>query len=46
MEDRLTRGFVAGVAGGIAMNAWGFLAGTLNMTTLRMVDWSCTRSWE
>lgn len=40
MEDRFTRGFLAGVGGGIVMNAWSFFAGSMNMTTHRMVDWA------
>jgi hypothetical protein len=39
MNDRLIRGFIAGVVGGIAMNAWSFFAGAMNLTTLRIVDW-------
>lgn len=38
MEDRFTRGFVAGVIGGIATNAWSLLAGAMGWTTLRTVD--------
>jgi hypothetical protein len=40
MEDRLIRGFVAGIVGSIAMNIWSFIAGIMNFTTLRMVDWA------
>jgi len=40
VEDRLTRGFIAGVVGGIGMNLWGFFAGLMNFTTLRMADWA------
>ncbi|HMM20413.1 MAG TPA: hypothetical protein PKA10_06715 [Selenomonadales bacterium] len=40
MEDRLVRGFVAGVIGGVAANLWSFLAGYLQWTTLRYADWT------
>lgn len=38
MEDRLTQGFVAGIAGGIASNAWSMFAGLMDMTTIRQAD--------
>lgn len=38
MEDRLTRGYVAGVIGGIITNAFSFLAGFLGWTTVRTAD--------
>lgn len=38
MEDRFTRGFVAGIIGGIVTNAWSIFAGAMGMTTLRTVD--------
>ncbi|MDT8903611.1 hypothetical protein [Anaeroselena agilis] len=40
MEDRVLRGFSAGIAGGIAMNIWSFISGAMNMTTLRISDWA------
>lgn len=38
MEDRFTRGFIAGIIGGIPTNALSFLAGAVGMTNLRTVD--------
>ena len=38
MDDRLTRGFVAGIIGGIFDNAFSFLAGALGWTTVRTAD--------
>lgn len=40
MEDRLVRGFVAGVIGGVAANLWSFTAGYLGLTTIRYADWT------
>ena len=40
MEDRLTRGFSAGVVGGLLMNLWAFFAGMMGFTTRRIVDWA------
>jgi len=39
-QDRLTRGFYAGVGAGVLQNIWSFLAFALGLTTLRMADWS------
>lgn len=38
MDDRLTRGYVAGLIGGIITNAFSFLAGALGWTTTRTAD--------
>lgn len=38
MEDRLTRGFVAGIAGGVVSNAWSMFAGLMGWTTVRQAD--------
>ena len=38
VEDRLTRGFFVGLAGGIVSNAFSFLAGAMNLTTIRQAD--------
>lgn len=38
MDDRLTRGFVAGIIGDIIANAFSFLAGALGWTTIRTAD--------
>jgi hypothetical protein len=38
MDDRFTRGFVAGIIGEIPTNALSFLAGAIGMTNLRTVD--------
>ncbi|WP_312519415.1 hypothetical protein [Anaerospora sp.] len=40
MEDRFTRGFTAGIISGLAMNIYSWLAGSMALTTLRMVDWA------
>lgn len=40
MKDRLTRGFVAGVAAGIVMNIYSFVVYNLNLTTLPFVHWA------
>lgn len=40
MEDRLLRGFVAGVIGGISANMWSFFMGWMELSTLRFVDWT------
>lgn len=41
MNDRLTKGFIAGIAGGIAMNIFGFLDYyVFHGTTFRFLDWS------
>lgn len=38
MEDRFTRGFIAGIIGRIVANAFSIFAGTMGMTNLRTVD--------
>lgn len=38
MEDRLTRGFAAGLIGGIVTNGFSLLAGALGWTTVRTAD--------
>lgn len=38
MEDTLTRGFVAGIIGGIPTNAYSLFAGAIGITNLRTVD--------
>lgn len=38
MEDRFTRGFIAGIIGSIPVNAWSFFAGSIGMTDLRTAD--------
>lgn len=40
MEDRLYRGFVAGVVGGIVSNTLSYLSYSLGITTLRLSDWA------
>ncbi|VBB08981.1 Hypothetical protein LUCI_4267 [Lucifera butyrica] len=40
MEDRLTKGFTAGIIGGITMNIWAWIASSLNLTTLTMAEWA------
>jgi len=40
MQDKLTRGFVAGIIGGIAANIWSFFSGAIGFTKLRFVDWA------
>ncbi len=40
VKDRFINGFLAGVSAGIVMNLWGFLAGAMRFTDLRMVDWT------
>lgn len=39
--DRFSRGFLAGVVGGVAMNIWSFIAYyVLNLPIIRFLDWS------
>jgi hypothetical protein len=38
MEDRFTRGFVAGILSGVPTNAFSFFAGAMGMTSLRTAD--------
>lgn len=38
MEDRLTRGFFAGIVGGVVCNAWSMFAGSMGWTTVRTAD--------
>jgi hypothetical protein len=38
MEDRFTRGFVAGILSGILTNVLSFFAGAMGMTSLRTAD--------
>jgi uncharacterized membrane-anchored protein len=38
MEDTFTRGFVAGIIGGIPTNAYSLFAGAIGITDLRTVD--------
>jgi len=38
VEDRMTRGFVSGIAGDVITNAFSFLAGALGWTTIRSAD--------
>jgi len=40
MDDRFTKGFFAGVFGGIAANTWSFFSGYIGFTSLRFVDWA------
>jgi hypothetical protein len=40
MEDRLYRGFVAGVVGGVVSNTLSHLSYFLGFTTLRLSDWA------
>jgi len=40
MEDRLYRGFVAGVTGGVVASILGHLAYTIGISTLRGSDWT------
>ena len=40
MDDRFTAGFIAGVFGGTAANAWGLFSGAIGFTSLRFVDWA------
>lgn len=39
-QDRLTRGFYAGVGAAFLQNAWSFLSHALGIATLRMADWA------
>ena len=39
MEDRFTRGVVAGVIGGAAAAVFSFISGLMGFTTLRIADW-------
>ena len=38
MEDIFTRGFAAGIVGGLASNVWSMFAGLMDMTTIRQAD--------
>lgn len=38
MEDKFTRGFAAGIIGGILTNAYSFFAGAIGITNFRTVD--------
>jgi len=38
MSDRFTKGFFAGIIGGIITNAFSFFEGALNLTTVRTMD--------
>lgn len=40
LKDRLLRGFIAGVAGGIAMNVISLTSYYLGIAELRLLDWS------
>lgn len=40
MEDRVYRGFVAGVVGGVVSSALSHLSYFLQLTTLRLSDWA------
>lgn len=40
MEDRLTRGLIAGIIAGIVMDIYSFAVYDLNLSTLRYPDWS------
>jgi len=40
MADRLTRGFIAGISGGIAANAFNLFLGAAGLSTLRFIDWT------
>ncbi len=40
MEDRLYRGFVAGIVGGVVSNTLSYLSYFLGITTLRLSDWA------
>lgn len=40
MEDRLTRGFIAGVISGIVTNAFNILLGASGLSELRFLDWT------
>jgi len=40
MQDKLTRGFFAGILGGLAANIWSLFSGAIGFTKLRFVDWS------
>ncbi|MBF7081784.1 hypothetical protein IT084_02165 [Desulfallas sp. Bu1-1] len=40
MQDRLANGFLAGLAGGVAMNIVNLASYYLNIATLRFLDWS------
>jgi len=39
LQDRTTKGFIAGVIGGIAMNIVSYISYYLNIANLRFVDW-------
>jgi len=39
LQDRTTKGFIAGVIGGIAMNIVSYISYNLNIANLRFVDW-------
>lgn len=38
MEDRFTRGFMAGIIAGVVANVWSLFAGAMGFTNLRTVD--------
>lgn len=40
MKDKFTRGFFAGIAGGLAANGVSLFFGFLKITTLRFADWT------
>ena len=41
LEDRFTRGFIAGIIGDVAMNLWNYIAyHVLNLTTMRLLDYA------
>ena len=40
MRDKFTKGFLAGVTGGLTANVVSLLLGFLNLTTLRFADWT------
>jgi len=40
LEDRLTRGFIAGILSGILMNLESYTSYSLELNTLRYVDWT------
>lgn len=39
LQDRTTKGFIAGVIGGIAMNILNYISYYLNIADLRFLDW-------
>jgi hypothetical protein len=40
MEDRLYRGFAAGVVGGVVATALGYISYPMGFTTMRLADWA------